>query len=307
MSVAGHQPPPFFNRGPAPVARLVFFVIVSLALLAIDLRYGYLETLRQLVSMALYPLQRAAFVPVEILRGGAGYFASLAAAQEENARLKRRQLEAATTLLRADQLEQENLRLRALLQMKDRQPVQGILAEILYTARDPFSRKVVIDKGRQHGIDAGHVVVDEVGIIGQVTRAHALLAEITLISDKDQAVPVQVLRNGLRAVAFGAGAGAMELRYLAANVDVKVGDVLVTSGLDGVFLPGLPVARVVRVERDDVYAFARIVCQPAGAVESHGAVLVLAPQLGVAPRPAEEASPDKAERPRRGRRALREG
>lgn len=288
------------------MARLVFFVIASLALLAVDLRYRTLEVLRQAVAVATYPLQRAALVPVEMLRGGAGYFSSLAAAQDENERLRRAQVEAARTLLRAEQLEQENLRLRALLQMQERQAAQGVVAEILYTARDPFSRKVVIDKGTQQGVQAGYVVADEAGVIGQVTRAYPLIAEITLISDKDQAVPVQVLRNGLRAVAFGAGVGAMELRYLAANVDVKEGDVLVTSGLDGVFLPGLPVARVVKVERDDVYAFARITCQPAGAVESHRLVLVLAPQAHLPPRPAEAATPEKSDKPRR-RAAARGG
>lgn len=287
MSVAGHQPPPFFKRGPAPLARLIFFLIVSLVLMAVDQRLNYLETVRQFVSVATYPLQRSALVPLEMMRGGAGYFSSLAAVQAQNEALRRRQVESAAGLLRASQLEAENRRFRALLEMKERQPARGIVAEILYTARDPFSRKIVIDKGVQQGVQAGYVVVDDVGIIGQVTRSYSQLAEITLISDKDQAIPVQVLRTGQRAVLFGAGTGAMELRYLAANVDVKVGDDLVTSGLDGIFLPGLPVARVTKVERDDGYAFARIVCQSAGAVESHGLVLVLSPRLQLPPRPVE--------------------
>ena len=139
-----------------------------------------------------------------------------------------------------------------------------------YGARDPFSHKVFIDKGSQEGIAAGEAVVDDRGVIGQVTRVFPLQSEVTLISDKDQPVPVQVVRNGLRAVVFGAGEGLLELRFLSANADVQNGDVLVTSGLDGVFLPGLPVAKVVRVERDNVYAFARVLCQPAGGVDQYG-------------------------------------
>lgn len=305
MPVAGYQPPPFFKRGPAPVAKLIFFGVVSLLLLAVDQRYAYLEVLRQAVSLITYPIQRAALVPVEMLRGGAGYFSSLTATQSENESLKRRQVEASVTLLRADQLEQENLRLRALLQMRDRQQAKGLIAEILYSSRDPFSRKLVIDKGDQTGVAAGSLVVDERGVIGQITRVSPLTAELTLISDKNQAVPVQIVRNGLRAVAFGSGDGAMELRYLAANVDVKVGDILVTSGLDGVFLSGLPVARVAQVERDDVYAFARIVCEPLGAVESHRMVLVLGPRQDIPPPPDGGGPPRKAEASAHSNRATR--
>jgi rod shape-determining protein MreC len=134
-----------------------------------------------------------------------------------------------------------------------------------------------------------------------VTRVFPLQSEVTLISDKDQAVPVQVVRNGLRAVLFGYDSETLELRFLAANADVQNGDSLVTSGLDGVFLPGLPVGTVTRVERDNVYAFARILCTPAGGVEKHGLVLVLgkreAPPLPAA-EPAPEPPPARPRRPR---------
>jgi len=156
---------------------------------------------------------------------------------------------------------------------------------------------VVIDKGSQNGVRAGSPVVDEAGVLGQVTRAHALAAEVTLLTDKDQAIPVQVVRNGLRAVAFGAGAsGMLELRFMAANAEIQNGDRLVTSGIDGIYPPGLPVATVARVERDAAYAFARIVCQPAAGVESGRYVLVLANEARQAP-PPEEAAPDSEKRP----------
>ena len=263
MSVVGHQPPPFFRRGPAPLARLAFFVILSLALLVLDLKYRYLELARQGVATVLYPLQRAAYVPVDLYEQLGDYLSSLAAVQRENVQLKRKELESANWLLRQQHLELENQRLRELLDMKARQPVSGTIAEILYTARDPFSRRVIVDKGGQHGIAAGQAVVDEAGVLGQVTRVYPLQSEVTLVTDKNQAVPVKIVRNGLRTVLFGASGGQLELRFLAANADVQSGDLLVTSGLDGVYLPGLPVAKVLRVERDAAYSFARILCEPA--------------------------------------------
>lgn len=302
MSVVGHQPPPFFRRGPAPLARLAFFVILSLALLVLDLKYRYLELARQGVATALYPLQRAAYVPVDLYEQLGDYLSSLAAVQRENVQLKRKELESANWLLRQQHLELENQRLRELLDMKARQPVSGTIAEILYTARDPFSRRVIVDKGGQHGIAAGQAVVDEAGVLGQVTRVYPLQSEVTLVTDKNQAVPVKIVRNGLRTALFGASGGQLELRFLAANADVQPGDVLVTSGLDGVYLPGLPVAKVLRVERDAAYSFARILCEPAAGVEKHGQVLILGSREALPPQVAETEARDK---PAKGRKARR--
>ena len=299
MSVVGQQPPPFFKRGPAPLARLAFFLASSLLLLVLDLRFHTLEWSRQVVATATYPMQRLAYLPVDAFEDLAEYFVSLSHMQKENTGLRRQQLDTARLLLRQEHLELENQRLRALLDMKQRQTVSSQVAEILYSARDPFARRVVVDKGTQQGVGAGQVVVDERGIIGQVTRAFPLLAEVTLITDKDQAVPVEIVRNGLRSVIFGAGIGGLELRFLAANADVQVGDELVTSGLDGVYLPGLPVAKVVHVDRDAVYAFARILCAPAAGVERHGQVLVLGQREARPPAPPE---PEDKDKPSKGRK-----
>lgn len=300
MSVVGQLPPPFFKRGPAPLARLAFFLALSLLLLVLDLRYRTLEWSRQAVAIVAYPLQRLAYAPVEASDNAAQYFSSLATLQKENAALQRRQLDTANQLLRQEHLELENQRLRALLDMKQRQAVvPSRVAEILYSARDPFARRIIVDKGALAGIAAGQVVVDELGVIGQVTRAFPMLSEITLITDKSQAVPVQIVRNGLRSVIFGAGAGGLELHFLAANADVQVGDMLVTSGLDGVYLPGLPVARVVQVDRDTTYAFAHILCQPIAGVERHDQVLVLGQGEALPPPPAE---PEDKEKPGKGKR-----
>lgn len=303
MSVVGHQPPPFFKRGPAPLTRLVFFVSLSLALLIVDLQFKYLEFLRLSIAVVTYPLQRVAYFPVQLVESTAAYFTSVAALQNENAELKRKNVEVAGERLRQEQLIEENQRLRKLLEVKERHGADGVVAEILYDAREPFRRKVIIDKGLQHGIAAGLVVIDDTGVLGQVTRAFPLQAEVTLLSDKDHAIPVQNTRTGLRAVAFGIGPGQMELRFLAANSDVQNGDVLVTSGLDGVYLPGMPVATVVRVDRDAAYSFARILCEPTAGIERHSLVLVLSGREAPPPPPPEAEAKEKTAKPVKKRRA----
>ena len=273
-----HQPPPFFKRGPAPLAQLSFYAALSLALIFIDSRFQTLELLRQGVSLFTHPVQQLAHAPVEYLQDTGNSFVSIKNLQDENNRLKRAQLDGLDTLLRTRHLEAENERLRKLLDVKNRQKANGRVAQILYAARDPYSRKVIVDKGQQDKIIAGQPVVDDAGIVGQVTRVFPFVSEITLVTDKDQAVPVQVVRNGLRSVVFGLGNGQLELRFMPANADVQNGDLLVTSGLDGIFLSGFPVARVVHIERDTSYSFARIYCVPVAGVENFGEVMILDPR-----------------------------
>ncbi|MDP1612714.1 MAG: rod shape-determining protein MreC [Sulfuritalea sp.] len=300
MSVAGHAPPPFFKRGPAPLVRLAFFVSLSLLLLIADLRFHTLEWARLAVATMAWPLQRITWLPIDAAGDFGAYMARQSTLLKENQELRRRQLETANLLLRQKHLESENKHLRALLDMRARLPVEGRIAEILYAARDPFSRRVIIDKGSQHGIAGGQAVVDDIGVIGQVARVFPLTAEVLLLTDKDQAIPVEVQRSGLRAVLAGVGAGMMELRFLASNAEVQVGDMLVTSGLDGVYLPGLPVAKVVRVDRDSAYSFARIVCAPLAGVERHGLALVLGARTALPPQPADV--PASTDQPSRGKR-----
>lgn len=277
-----HQPPPFFKRGPAPLAQLSFYAALSMALIFVDSRFQTLELLRQGVSLFTRPVQQFAHTPVLVLQKAGVYVSDIARLEQENVRLKRMQLEASDTVLRTRQLEAENVRLRKLLDVKQRQNGNGRVAQVLYAARDPFSRKVIVDKGLQDKIVAGQPVVDELGVVGQVTRVFPFVSEITLITDKDQAVPVQVVRNGLRSVVFGLGDGRLELRFMPANADVQVGDDLVTSGLDGIFLAGTPVAKVVQIERDAAYSFARIYCEPVAGVENFGEVMVMDPKETVA-------------------------
>ena len=300
-----HSPPPFFNRGPAPLVRLAFFASLSLALLVLDARFRYTEGLRSVLALAVYPLQTLATMPAALAERATDYFASQSQLRDENATLRARLLAASQAAQRYEAAQAEAGQLRRLVGAAGRSPLKATAAEILYNGRDPYSRKVVIDKGSHSGVRAGSPVVDENGVIGQVTRAHALTSEVTLLTDKEQAIPVQVVRNGLRAVAFGAGSsGMLELRFMAANAEIQNGDKLVTSGIDGTYPPGLPVATVARIERDAAYAFAHIMCQPAAGVESGGYVLVLDSEATRLPYP-EEASAERDKRPGKTRKPRR--
>ncbi|MDR0379145.1 MAG: rod shape-determining protein MreC [Candidatus Accumulibacter sp.] len=272
------QPPPFFNRGPAPLARLSFYAMLSLALLFFDSRFQTLELLRQGVSLFTYPVQQTVQAPLDFLRKSTEYFFVLSRLEQENTLLRRARLVSAETLLRTQQLEAENQRLRRLLEVREQRRINGSVAQIIYAPRDPFSRRVVVDKGQQDRLSAGQPVVDDAGVIGQVTRVFPFVSEVTLITDKDQAIPVQILRTGQRSVVFGLGDGRLELRFLPINADVQNGDMIMTSGLDGVFPRGLPVARVSHIERDISYTFARVYCMPLAGVENFGEVMVLDPR-----------------------------
>ena len=296
-----HTPPPFFKRGPAPLVRLFFFASLSLALLVLDARFRYVEGLRSALALIAYPLQRAATAPLELSERVAGYFSAQSRLLEENERLRARALENSQDAQRYQAAQNEAAQLRRLIGAAEQTPVRSTPAEILYSSRDPYSNKVFIDRGARHGVRAGSPVTDDSGVVGQVTRVHAMISEVTLLTDPDQAIPVQVLRNGLRAVAFGGGlSGMLELRFMAANAEIQNGDRLVTSGIDGVYPPGLPVATVMRIERDAEHSFARVACKPAAGVDRGRFVLVLASDAARAPRP-EQAQPGerRAEKSRR--------
>ena len=289
MAGINHAPPPFFKQGPAPLAPLTFYIAISLAIFVVDLRFRSLELLRQSIALVVDPVQRIAQTPGSLVDYAATYLQGMQALQKENSELKHAQLGTAPNLQRLAHLESENERLRKLLSVNEREQASGRVAQILYTARDPFSRKVIVDKGQQSGILSGQPAIDETGVVGQVTRVFPFSAEITLITDKDQAVPIQVVRSGQRSVVFGLGNGQLELRYMPANADIQIGDILVTSGLDGVYLPGFPVAKVVNIERDSAYSFARIFCIPVAGVENFGEVMVLGPRQALPAAPPESA------------------
>ncbi len=298
-----HTPPPFFKRGPAPLVRLFFFASLSLALLVLDARFRYAEGMRGALALVAYPLQRAATAPIDLLSTVGDYFSTQGRLFEENAALRAKNLALSQAAQRFETAEAEAAQLRRLIGAAAKLQVKATPAEILYAGRDPYSHKVFINLGDQQGVKPGSPVADEAGVIGQVTRVHPLLSEVTLITDQDHASPIQVVRNGLRAIAFGAGpSGMLELRFTAGNAEIQNGDRLVTSGIDGVYPAGLPVATVVRIERDAEHSFARVICRPAAGVDRGRFVLVLSDETARPPRP-EEAQSGKERRSDKVRRA----
>jgi len=296
-----HQPPPFFKTGPTPFARLLIFALLSLALLVADARFKYLDVLREVAAVIIYPLQRIAGAPASIARRAGEFFVTHSSLREENARLTHENLGNAALLQQLQSLQAENAHLRGLLATRERVNTKSVLAEVLYAARDPFSRKIVVDRGFQQEVKSGQPVIDHAGVVGQVTRVYPWLSEVTLITDKDHLVPVLNVRNGLRAVLAGTGNdSALELRFVPLNADFQNGDRLVTSGIDGVYPPGLPVAEVSNVERNAAFLFARITCKPLAGVNSHAQVLIVSAERDMPQRPPGEEKPVRAKKSRKG-------
>ena len=295
MGTLNREPPPFFRQGPSALSKLAVCGAMALFLMVADARFKVMQPVRIAVATALYPFQWLALQPVNAVHSISDYFASLNTAQSARDAAQNTRI---TQSLRVNQVEQlilENERLRKLMGLRDRLQSPASPAQVIYDAADPYTRKVVIDKGLMHAIAMGSPVVDELGVVGQVTRVYPLVSEVTLLTDRDHAIPVLNTRTGARGVAFGemtTHSDAMELRYMAANADLAVGDLLTTSGVDGVYPPGLPVARIEKIERRVDTAFARVYCVPLAQVAGTGHVMVLEPlAVQIPPRPTPDVRP----------------
>jgi rod shape-determining protein MreC len=254
---------------------VVFFAVFAIGLLVVDSRLNSLVRVRQVVATALYPLQMLVLMPRDAVKSFSDYFASTTRLQSELSTIKQQQILQAQTLQKSTLLESENAHLRRLLELKERTPNKSLLAEMLYDARDEYSRKIILNKGSQQGVAIGQPVIDERGVIGQVTRVFPLTAEVTLLTDKNQAIPVQVERSGMRSVINGRGRSAhLEMR-VTSNADIKLGDILITSGLDGVYPAGLQVAKVTQVESKASTTFEIVLCTPVAGIEQHKQLLIL--------------------------------
>jgi len=295
LGTLDRTPPPFFRQGLSALTKLGLYSALALLLMVADARWRIVDPVRATLATALLPVQRALAVPVEAWEGGGDYLQGLRQALNAESAARAALARQSEKALRAEQLSAENRQLRALLDLRPTLSVKSTAAEILYEAADPYSRKVFIDRGATQGVARGSPVVNEAGVLGQVTRVYPLTAEVTLLTDRDAAIPVINARTQQRSAAFGgAGGGAnpgMELRFMAGNADVQPGDTLSTSGLDGVYPPGLPVARVTGVERRADSGFARIALAPAASPDGVRHVLVLEP-IGqqMPPRPQEPDS-----------------
>src|SRR5580765_1311881 len=296
LGTLDRTPPPFFRQGPSALTKLCFCSALAVFLMAADARFRLTQPIRATAATMLYPLQRALLVPVEAVAGARTWFAGLtsATAAEDAARQAlARQSERA---MRVDLLLQENAKLRALLELRPGLNVRSQAAELLYEAADPYSRKVILDRGVTHNVVLGSPVINEDGVLGQVTRVYLQSSEVTLLTDRDAAIPVLNKRSGARSAAFGgalAASGLLEMRFMAGNADVQVGDVLTTSGVDGIYPPGLAVATVQTVDRKVDSGFARIALKPAASPDGVRHVLILEPTgVQLPPRPLEAAATD---------------
>jgi rod shape-determining protein MreC len=276
------------------------FSAVALFLMVADMRFRITIPVRSALATALYPMQWLVMQPVRAASGAGTYFTSLHDAQASESAALKKLASQSEHALQVEQLRLENQRLRELLAMRERILAPSIGAQVLYDAADPFSRRVVIDRGQTHGVVAGSPVIDDNGVLGQVTRVYPLMSEVTLLIDSDYAIPVLNVRTGVRSVAFGRTGPSgedLELRYTLANADIQEDDLLTTTGVDGVFPPGLPVARVKDVGERAESSFNRISCTPLARV--HGALHVLVltpvglnlPPSPIAPNPTESALP----------------
>ena len=292
-------PPPFFRQGPSALTKLVLCSALALFLMVADNRFTLATQLRAVLATVLYYPQQALLVPVQAALGAGDYGLGLKRALDGEEVAKRELARQAERALRVEQLLAENLRLRALLELRPGMNVRSQAAQVLYDAADPYSRKVVIDRGATQGVLLASPVINESGVLGQVTRVYPLSSEVTLLTDQDAAMPVLNTRTQARSAVFGAAAGVgggMEMRFMAGNADVQVGDLLTTSGLDGVYPPGLPVAKVVGVDRKLESGFARIRLTPIASPDGVRHVLVVEPVgLQLPPRP--EPAADDAKRP----------
>jgi rod shape-determining protein MreC len=290
LGTLDRSPPPFFKQGPSALSKLILYSALALFLMVADSRFHVAQPLRALLATALYPVQWLALQPVRAGRSVGDYLITAKQAQKQSEDAANKLAAQAARAGQVEQLSLENNRLRTLLDLREQLKVEGMAAEVLYDAADPYTRKVIISKGMSAGIALGSPVIDESGVLGQVTLVHPLVSEVTLIIDRDLAIPVLNVRTGVRSLAFGdaTGGGGLELRFMGSNTDVLQGDLLTTSGVDGVYPPGLPVARIDRIERRAESAFARIHCIPLALVSGVRHVVVLKPLSSqIPPRPAE--------------------
>ena len=270
----GHKP--LFERGSYALARVVAAVVLSVVLMTADHRGRHVDAVRSLLATLVYPLQYAVDLPI---RGGkwvADNLSSRRTLMTENERLRRENFSVQSRLERYAELEAENRRLRELLDSAARVGVQVLIAERLAVDLDPYSRRIVLNKGIRDGVHVGQSLIDANGIMGQVVEAGPFSSSAVLITDPSHALPVQVRRSGLLGIAVGTGPlDQLELTHVPVNADVLVGDVLVTSGLGGRFPAGYPVGRVVSVERDSGRPFAQVTVESSANLERNREVLVV--------------------------------
>lgn len=264
------------GRGPPLGAGLFFLGLVSVGIMMLDQRSNYLETVRQWLGAAAAPVYAVVQTPGQAWDWMTGSFADRSRLRAQNAELSEQLREARVRLLQFDSLREENVRLRAVREASAGVGGRTMIAEIMRVDVDPFRHRVRINKGSDDGVFKGQPVLDAFGIVGQVVQVDRYSSTIILISDSGHAIPVQVNRNGIRSIAVGAGdLNKLSLPYMTVESDVKTDDLLVSSGLDGIFPAGYPVARVSKVERNPADTFALVEAKPLAQLDRDREVLLL--------------------------------
>lgn len=291
LGTLDRTPPPFFRQGLPALTKLLLCAALAVLLMVADRRFAFAQPLRAGLATLLLPVAEVLGAPRQMAYNAGDYLRGLQAAQAAEHAARQALVKQAAEMARAHELGAENAKLRALLALSPSVPVTTMAAEVLYEAPDAFSRKLVLDRGSRQGVLPGAPVIDERGVLGQVTQVYPLSSEVTLLVDKKASIAVLNTRTQQRSVAFGAWpAGAMELRFVTANADVQVDDVLLTSGIDGIFPAGLTVARVAQFDRRGDGGFARVALTPAALPDAVRHVLVLQPLSALLPAPPASAA-----------------
>jgi rod shape-determining protein MreC len=279
---------PIIGRGPPLGATLFFLGVISVVVMVLDHRGGYLDTARVWMSAAASPIYAVVQTPGQLWRWITGSFADRTRLRTENVQLTEQLHIARTQLLRFESLNEENRRLRGIREASKGVSERTLIAEIINVSVNPFRHMVVINKGTDDGVFRGQPVLDAFGVVGQVMQVGKSTATLILITDAEHAVPVQVNRNGIRSIAMGTGEPAkLSLPYLTVESDVKAGDLLVSSGLDAIFPAGYPVATVTKVERNPAETFALVEAKPLAQLDRDREVLLLWADKPKVPAPEE--------------------
>jgi rod shape-determining protein MreC len=256
--------PPIFRQGLSATAKLVLLSLLSILLMASDHRFHISQPLRSGIAVLLAPLQWLSLQPVRAFSGLGQYFGDLEKAQDAAQNFQTRTIAQAQRLQQVEQLAQENAQLRELLALRAQFAGPSKAVEVLYDTADPYTDRLVVDRGQVAGIVQGSAVIDAGGVVGQVTQVYPLVSEVTLLTDRGQSIPVLNARTGTRHVAIGdpTTQGALELKFVPSGTDIKSGDLLTTSGIDGVYPPGLHVGQVSRIDRRVDSSFVRVHASP---------------------------------------------
>jgi len=296
-----HEPDtrPLLLGGPALGLQLIVLAILSFGLMVADHRQHQLAVIRDWLSAVVYPVQWVVQAPLAAWTAARESFATRSRIEADNVRLAADNLVLRLKLLRFESLEQENQRLRAASESSARVVQRSLIAEIVRVDLDPFRQRVLVNKGSGDGVFHGQAALDANGIFGQVMRVGPLSAEVILISDPEHAIPVQVNRTGTRTIALGTGrSGQLSLPYLPQNSDVVAGDLLVSSGLGGVYPPGYPVGRITAVRRDPSQPLLAVAAEPLAALDRDPEILLVwFDNTVVEPEPEPASATDPASTP----------